>query len=400
MRKIILILTVVISSICANAQIDTAAMRQYLMTHESKTELIDKCRNRIFEAIIDNDRSKAEGLMFFAKTEYETNKLKAMSQDELWLLAIWVRNYQLAATEMVLDSLTIEEYKNKANIFKYSLFPLLADSIHVNNAFYRNDIENDESLSESRRDFLLLFIKNFELTRAYKSSEAINDACDEYLALHPMSEHETFVRNLIRYKYINTRPTFEFRISGGAASYSGNFGNLLNTGFAIDFYAGLSFHNFVLNGGTMLLCGKLNDDLDFERAAMKKGERTENMFWGVNAGCRIPIFYDFSVTPTLGVGWLTLLPGDKAREKNEDLRRAEIKGAKPQPVIGVEVCYEMECGVVEMPKGGYQQLILSPSLRYTYMPVKFNSPTLKTTGAAHTITLGLKYGFEKLRRDY
>ena len=396
MRKIILTIIVAAGSICASAQVDTAAMRQYLMTHESKTEMIEKCRTRIFEAIIDNDRTKAEELMFYARTEFENDKLKALSQGETWLLAIWLQKYQLAATEMVLDSLTIEQYQKRANRFRYSIFPLLEDSIYVNYDFYKRGIENDESLSESRRDFLLLFVKQYDPNRR----EMLNDASDEYLARHPLSEHEAFVRNLLRFKFINTRPTIEWRIIAfGAAFYSGDFGKLIETGTAMNMYLGLSHRNFVLNGDMSLLTGNANEDIDFGNVVMRDG-RTENMLMSINAGYKIQLPRQFSVTPTVGLGWFILYPDDKNRKKNEDLEHAKIKGAHVQPVVGVEVCYDYKCGVVDVPNRGYQQLVLSPSLRYTYMPVEFDSPTLKTSGSAHTITLGVKYGFEKLRRDF
>ena len=399
MRKIILTIIVAAGSICASAQVDTAAMRQYLMTHESKTEMIEKCRTRIFEAIIDNDRTKAEELMFYARTEFENDKIKALSQGETWLLAIWLQKYQLAATEMVLDSLTIEQYQKRANRFRYSILPLLEDSIYVNYDFYKRGIENDESLSESRRDFLLLFVKQYDPKAKGDRREMLNDASDEYLARHPLSEHETFVRNLLRFKFVNTRPTIEWRISCGAAFYSGDFGNLIDNGFAMDMYLGLLYRNFVLNGDMGFLTGNANEDIDFGRAVMRDG-RTENMFWGINAGYKIQLPRQFSVTPTVGLGWLTLYPDDKNIKKNEDLKRAEIKGAHVQPVVGVEVCYDYKYGVVDVPNRGFQQLVFSPSLRYTYMPIEFDSPTLKTSGSAHTITLGVKYGFEKLRRDF
>ena len=400
MRKIILTIIVAAGSICASAQVDTAAMRQYLTTHQSKTELIDKCRDRIFEAIIDNDRAKAEELMFYARTEFENDKLKALSQGETWLLAIWLQKYQLAATEMVLDSLTIEQYQKRANRFRYSIFPLLEDSIYVNYDFYKQGIENDESLSESRRDFLLLFIKQYDPKAKGDRTEMLNDASDEYLARHPLSEHEAFVRNLLRFKFINTRPTIEWRIIAfGAAFYSGDFGKLIETGTAMNMYLGLSHRNFVLNGDMSLLTGNANEDIDFGNVVMRDG-RTENMLMSINAGYKIQLPRRFSVTPTVGLGWFILYPDDKNIKKNEDLEHAKIKGAHVQPVVGVEVCYDYKCGVVDVPNRGYQQLVLSPSLRYTYMPVEFDSPTLKTSGSAHTITLGVKYGFEKLRRDF
>lgn len=398
MKKIILILIVTVSSICANAQVDTAAMRQYLTTHPSKTELIEKCRNRLFEAIINNDRAKAEELMYYAKTEFETDKLKALSLDEMWLLAIWLRKYQLAASEMVLDSITVEQYTNQTNRFKYNLFPLLADSVSLNSSFYKTDIENDESLSESYRDFLLLFIKNFELLQSSKSSEIINDASDEYLARYPMSEHETFVRNLIRYKFVHTRPTIDWRISAGAVFNQSQFSKLVNNGLAINMYIGLSYANFVLNANIEGTWGSVNDDIDFNGAILKKGEKSSNENYGINAGYTIHCPYSIAITPTLGIGWFRLVPGEKAQEKNEDLIKARIKG-KIQPVIAVEVDYEIEFGLVANRKGLYDQLIFSPSLRYSYMPINIDTPTLRTSGAIHTVTIGLKYGFEKLRRD-
>ncbi len=403
MKKTILILCVLAGSLCANAQVDTAAMRQYLMTHQSKTELIEKCRDRLFEAIINNNRSKAEELMYYAKTEFETNKLKALSLDEMWLLAIWLRKYQLAASEMVLDSITIEQYRTQANRFRYNLFPMLADSLSVNNDFYRQDIENDKSLSESHRDFLLLFVKDFEYAAPSirTESEKMNNACDEYLSHHPMSDHETFVRTLMRYKFVHTRPTIEWKLfSLGAAFYSGDLGRLLDNDFSLSTHLGVSYCNFVLNGEMGAVCGRINDDIDFGEAVMRTDYRTFNTFWGINMGYRIQLPYNFAVTPTLGAGWITLSPDEKTIEKNQDLKRAKIKGAHAQPVVGVEVNYEVRFGLVANQKGGYQQLIFSPLLRYTFMPVEFDSPTFKTSGAIHTVTIGIIYEFEKLKRVY
>ena len=399
MRKIILTIMVAAGSICASAQVDTAAMRQYLTTHQSKTEMIEKCRDRIFEAIIDNDRTKAEELMFYARTEFENDKFKALSQGEVWLLAIWLQKYQLAASEMVFDSLTIEQYRKRTNPFKYSIFPLLVDSLYMNYDFYKQNIENDESLSESGRDFLLLFVKQYAPQTKGDRREMLNDASDEYLARHPMSEYETFVRNLIRYKYVHTRPTIDFRVSAGAAFNQGQFGKLMNNGLAVNMYFGLSYANFVLNANIEGAWGNVNDDIYFNDAILKNGGKSSSEIYGINAGYSIHCPYSIAITPTLGIGWFRLAPDEKEQEKNENLKKARIKG-KMQPVIAVEVDYEMECGLVPNRKGRYNQLILSPSLRYSFMPVNIDSPTLKTSGAIHTVTIGLKYGFEKLRRDF
>ena len=212
MRKLIIVIIAAVGWQFTNAQVDTAVMRQYLTTPPSKTEMIEKCRDRIFWSIICNERAKAEELMFYARTEFENDKLEVLSQGEMWLLAIWLHKYQLAATEMVLDSLSIEQYQHQDNHFRYDLSPLLADSIQVDFDFYWQDIENDESLNDSHRDFLLLFINLFE-NPGNQSVEIMNDASDEYLALHPMSEHEAFVRHLLRHKYKNIGPSIEFGFS-------------------------------------------------------------------------------------------------------------------------------------------------------------------------------------------
>ena len=392
MKKIILTLIVAAGSFCASAQVDTAAMRQYLMTHESKTEMIENCRDRIFWSIICNDRAKAEELMFYARTEFENDKLKALSQDEMWLLAIWLHKYQLAATEMVLDSLSIEQYQHQDNHFRYDLSPLLADSIYVDFDFYWQDIENDESLNDSHRDFLLLFINLFD-----QSVEIMNDASDEYLDLHPMSEHEAFVRHLLRHKYKTIGPSIEFGFSCGGTFYSGNIGKLLNNDFAMNMYLGLTFHNFVLNGEMGFLYGMANEDINFGDAIMKDG-RTKNMFFGISAGYKIRLPYRFVATPTFGAGWVTLYPDAKSIKEDSRLQDSEIKSAHVQPVIGVELCREYPNNYMIYQEGKINLHILFPTIRYTYMSAKFK-PQFKANGTIHTVTIGLKYQFFKVKRD-
>lgn len=401
MRKIVLILIVTANSICANAQVDTAAVRQYLTKHQTTTELIEKCRDRIFDAILCNDRAKAEELMFYARTEFENDKIKALAQDEMWLLAIWLQKYQLAATEMVLDSLTVAQYQNQTNRFRYNLFPLLADSLQMNNDFYKRGIENDESLSESRRDFLLLFIKIFDNLNSNKSAETMNAASDEYLDRHPMSEHETFVRNLLRYKYKSIWPALDLGVSIGEVFYSGDFGKFLKNDFAMNMYLGMAFANFVINGEVGFPCGKLKDDVDFGNLIAEPGDRTSNMFFGVSAGYKIYLPHQFVLMPTLGAGWVTLNPDTKTNsKKNKSLGVAEIKSAHVQPVIGVEVCREVLGNLIINLEGKlFRDMFFLPTLRYTFMPVKFNSPRFKTQGSVHTVTIGLKYRFERVKRD-
>ena len=396
MRKLIIVIIAAVGWQFTNAQVDTAVMRQYLTTPPSKTEMIEKCRDRIFWSIICNERAKAEELMFYARTEFENDKLEVLSQGEMWLLAIWLHKYQLAATEMVLDSLSIEQYQHQDNHFRYDLSPLLADSIQVDFDFYWQDIENDESLNDSHRDFLLLFINLFE-NPGNQSVEIMNDASDEYLALHPMSEHEAFVRHLLRHKYKSIGPSIEFGFSFGGAFYSGKIGKLLNNDFAMNMYLGLTFHNFVLNGETGFLYGMANEDINFGDAIMKDG-RTKNMFLGISVGNKIRLPYRLVATPTFGAGWVTLYPDARSIKGDTKLRDSEINSAHVQPVIGVELCREYPNNYKIYQEGKINVHILFPTIRYTYMSAKFDSPQFKN-GTIHTVTIGLKYQFFKVKRD-
>jgi len=396
MRKLIIVIIAAVGWQFTNAQVDTAVMRQYLTTPPSKTEMIEKCRDRIFWSIICNERAKAEELMFYARTEFENDKLEVLSQGEMWLLAIWLHKYQLAATEMVLDSLSIEQYQHQDNHFRYDLYPLLADSIQVDFDFYWQDIENDESLNDSHRDFLLLFINLFE-NPGNQSVEIMNDASDEYLALHPMSEHEAFVRHLLRHKYKNIGPSIEFGLSFGGAFYSGKIGKLLNNDFAMNMYLGMTFHNFVLNGEMGFLYGLANEDINFGNAIMKDG-RTKNMFLGISVGNKIRLPYRLVATPTFGAGWVTLYPDARSIKGDTKLRDSEINSAHVQPVIGVELCREYPNNYMIYQEGKINVHILFPTIRYTYMSAKFDSPQFKN-GTIHTVTIGLKYQFFKVKRD-
>ena len=226
----------------------------------------------------------------------------------------------------------------------------------------------------------------------------MNVASDEYLDRHPMSEHETFVRNLLRYKYINIWPSIEFGLSFGGAFYSGNIGKLLDKDFAMNMYLGLAFQNFVLNGEMGFLCGMANEDINFGNAIMKDG-RTENMFFGFSVGYKLRLPYRFVATTTFGAGWVTLYPDARSIKRDTKLRDSEINSAHVQPVIGVELCREYPNNYMIYQEGKINVHILFPTLRYTYMPAKFDSPQFKAIGTIHTLTIGLKYQFFRVKRD-
>ena len=400
MRKIILLLIVAASGFCASAQVDTAAMRKYLTTHQSKTELIEKCRDHIFDAIVANDRTEAEKLMYYARTEFETDKYKALSLDEVWLLAIWLQKYQLAATEMVLDSLTIEEYKKQSNRFNYSLLPILADSLHFHNDYYRSGIENDKSLSESRRDFLLLFLKDFELPESDESTEIMNNASDEYLSQHPMSEHDAFVRNFIRYKYKDLGPTFGFGLNLGAAFNNGKLGDLLKSGFYGGTNIWLAYANIVVGLELASHYGKLRDDLDFGDATLEKGEGTSNLAVSFNAGYKIHCPYGFAATPMLGIGFFSIMPDSEAKDRNENFKNTDID-SKWGPVMTLQISYENAVtSFLEKPNGNFSKFSFYPAIRYSYRPIHIDSRNVNCQGSMHTITLGIRYEFGSIRRDF
>ena len=135
MKKAFILTILIVASQNIVAQIDTAAIRKSLMTESTRSELIQKCRGRILDAISESDRDRATELMLYAKTTFDDDNYQTFSPDEFWNLAIWLRTYKMASSEIVLSPVTGEIFNRHQNKLDMFLLTVLQSKISNDSTF-------------------------------------------------------------------------------------------------------------------------------------------------------------------------------------------------------------------------------------------------------------------------
>jgi len=416
MKKAIILISLTIASQIAIAQIDTAAIRQFLISEPTRSELIQKCRSRITKAVTEGDRDRAAELMFYAKTTFEDDNYQVFYPDEFWDLAIWLRKYKLAASEMSLfDSISAAQFNNHINTL-YGLHYLLRNQINSDKEFFEKDICSDSSLTSCERDFLLLYLKrdfthlgraslrstpsavteldsllidtnNFEIW----DSEAMNSASNNFLEQYPASQFELFVRNFLRHEYKKSGFMYGGHAGLGAMIVKGDLNEILSGAFNVQLGFNGSFKRIVVGAEINLSAGhKVRENFLGNDAFYEEGLKITGVYPCFYLGYRFS-YRSIMLLPSVGYGGFRIEPVDD--EFKDCAERSSWA-----PVLSIEAAYETN----EIYRYDSYALrnILAFGLKYSYHPVKFEFRDGDYSGVTHTISLVYRKTAGKSKRIY
>lgn len=392
-----IIMTLLICKI-AHAQLDTAAMNKYLLSKPSKSELIQKWRSRTIEALVDGDKNKVEELIFYAKMDLEDTHYKAMLPNELWNMAIWLRKYDLAISEMSNYGFDSGNSKPLYN-FNPTLYYLATDSIYVNKQYYIDDITSCDSIASADRDALLLYIE--WMFSKKNNTKEINKKCHNYYNQYNSSQLTPFIKTFIHYEYKSIAPTIGVRLGLGAAIYTDDLGKALSNDFIGDFDLYVGYKNIFFDSHFSVQGGSTKQDIAWESGIMEKDERTSNNFFDINLGYRINLPYGIELTPSFGLGDFILSPSEKAKSNNTNLHECHYT-SKPEPVLSVELGIHTFPNLTEYSSndGHFINNNLAFTLKYTYRHANIDRPYFQCSGNIHTITIGYKIEMNWVKRVY
>lgn len=392
------------------AQIDTADIRKRILAESTRSELIQKCRSRIVNAIECGDRDLATELMFYAKTTFDDDNYQTFTPDEFWNLAIWLRKYKLATSEMALfDSISAARFNTHKNMLNTDLLFLLRDFICSDSLFFDNDISSDTSLTSCERDFLLLYVKNLKHLPTYRvfdgtlfnesdffNPDTLNVRSNEFLLQYPGSQFDPFVRNFLRYEYKKS-----VLMNGGAAYFGailvgGDAHDKISGGFGVGIDLNLSYKGVVAGVQLSISSGhKSRDEFHGTDGAIYD--------YGVKFDGVSPNFYigywflyrGISVLPAIGYGGFRLEVDSS--EGNENLKGCYVK-SDWGPVLSVEIGYGNK---IFAPTDTYVSSgRMALGLRYSFQPVNIHLQDGDISGAIHRVTLCYRISAGKLKRVY
>lgn len=406
MKKLILLMLSVLVTESVWSQVNSTDTHELASNENTRSELIQKCRNSIVDAIIEGDRDKATELMLYAKTTFDDDNYQTFTPDELWDLTIWLRKYKMAASEMAQFSLSAKQIERNKTPFVSNLLHFLKDSICNNIVFLESDINSNISLTSCERDFLLLYIKNFKRIPTYEKSngtlmnnsgffnpDSLNISSNEFLKQYPGSEFEPFVKTALRYEYKKKGLMYGCAVSFGTASVEGDSINILSGSVCVGVDLNLSYNNIVagvqMNISTNHKCQVFFQESDGTRymAGAELFGISPNFYLGYWFR-----YHELSILPSIGYGGFRL-----DENSMSEVVTGYLKSDR-KPVLSLEVGYGKPIFVPADNHVSSGRMALG--LRYSYQPINFHLMDGDISGVMHRVTLCYRISAGKLKRVY
>ena len=232
---------------CLTAAAQDVASVQVLsqpgLQHVGKSELIAQARTRLMDALLADDREVMQYQFFYLANGLEDDHYQPLFFHEKVLLACLIGRHDVAIDAInLLDSLSQlppKQYSPRVYPEDNRLWGAVLDRAHPQLASVYEGIARS-ALTDEEKAVLYLTVKKMMETdevaflyREEDKQEELNRECDTFLAAHPHSRYEHFVRDFARQV---VKPTwgFGFNIGGGYSVHTGELGE------AIRGYGGLS----------------------------------------------------------------------------------------------------------------------------------------------------------------
>ena len=408
MRKLILLMLSVLVAECVRSQDNSTATHELASNENSRSELIQKSRDSIVDAITVGDRDKATELMLHAKTTFDDDNYQTFSAVEIWDLTVWSRKYKMAASEMVRFSSSVKQSEQNKKTYSSNLSQTLQDSICSNISFFVSDINSDASLTSCEREVLLLYIKNLKRIPSYEkrngtlmnhsgifNPDTLNVLSNEFLQQYPGSEFEQFVRNTLRYEYKKSKLMLGGAVFFGTASIKGVAYDYLSGGtVCAGWDVNLSYNSIIAGAQTNASAGHdYGTHSEYEKPV-------EVYIFSPNFYIGYWLLYrGISILPSVGYGRFRLKENAVLVGKNGELEN--LKSSRSpywKPVLSVEVGYGKPIFVPTNTHVSSGRMAFG--LRYSFQPIDIHFLNGVLSGAIHRVTLCYRMSAGKLKRVY
>lgn len=208
-----------------------------------KSEQIAQSRTRLMDALLADDQEVMQYQFFYLVNGMEDDHYQPLLFHEKVLLACLIGRHDLAMREIArLDSISQlppKQYSPRVYPQDNRLWGAILDRVHPQLGSVYEGIARS-ALTDEEKAVLSFTVKKImetgEVAFLYQTEdrqEELNKECDAFLAAHPHSEYEHFVRSFARQVF---KPAwgFGFQIGGGYSAHTGELGQ------AIRGYGGLS----------------------------------------------------------------------------------------------------------------------------------------------------------------
>lgn len=297
--------------------------------HVGKSELIAQARTRLMDALLADDQEVAQYQFFYLANGLEDDHYQPLFFPEKVLLACLIGRHDVAMREIArLDSLSQlppGQYSPRVYPQDSKLWEVVLGQAHARLGQLYDGIARS-ALTDEEKAVLTLTVKEVMETgeeaamfHEEDKQEEVNEACDAFLAAHPHSEYEHFVRSFLR---IRTKPAWGVGLhwGGGYSAHTGELAGSIPGYGTFSFGLEVSYWRLALEIWGNLGTYRTRDSFLFaDQATWPEGTSASPINFSFDLGFRAVDAPRWTLTPFVGYGRLECTPSNATIEDYPDL---------------------------------------------------------------------------------
>ena len=284
---------------------------------QSKSEQIRKGREYLLEKFLERDFDKVKEIKDYL-LELETDDYKSFAFFELWHIFFWTQEFDaLTASFRQVDSAFAARQEKT----------VIPPRDQLREQLYRRSVEDEHllrfnlkeaKLSTEDEDFLNLYLDWDLKPIDEKNLEKNNELADQFLANHPDSDYEWFVRHMIRKVYVDKNWGWGMGMDLCSGFSTGSFARPIG-GLGLSFDVLYKKLDFML--GYDVVFGKTIADVPYTISSVphvyEKGRQANLIVWYANLSYRMWEKKHCRLAPFVGVGGVAeSYPSDQIQESD------------------------------------------------------------------------------------
>ncbi len=383
----------------ANAQ-DNNIKNEILSYTDTVNDIISKGRKLLTDKLMEDDLVKVRQVKDYLVTN------KTVNQDHIVFYAIefslilyWTKEYKELLTNILSYDSVNKSTSNKIRPSNDQCYIRIAEKTNNSKQQVLQFLAGSD-LSETDRDFLRLYLDN-NLSRAKGitiTRDSLNKMANNYLAKHPGSKYEDYVRKFIRYE-VDTRWGYGFEYFSGYGFFTGNltknYSNTVPLGIAFD----IQYKNWILYLRDFIGFGETKTDIPYSNGIWSRNSQTRVYLPEASVGYVALDNRRFKIAPFIGIASADIGPTSNDLNAQPSLQNVDM-GFSRTYTFGLNGDIKLgktktRSNTAKALKGQWFARI-----RYAYNMPKFELRYPGVTGNFHYITIGFGAFEKRNKRRY
>lgn len=369
---------------------------EILKYKDEKSETILKGRKLTLDKFMENDKVKVIELLEFLQKQ-ENEDYLAFYPSEKWLLYYWTQQYQQVLKDVQdFDSTYMGRMNRQVKPQRDLLLIKIKEKLfqqrnEIKQQILQSDLnEEDKNFLALNFDYLLFSYDNKEITQ-----DSLNIFSNKYLQKFPHSNFDKYVRQYIRYEFVQSKWGLAFEFFSGYGIFTDNlekkFKNNIPIGVAFD----ICYKNFALYLRDYIGFSRTKDSILFKDGTWRKDAQVRVFLPEASLGYTTIDSRLFKVAPFVGISSTDISPTDYDKKKYPEYENVELAFTTTY-TFGLNLDFKLGKFKKKKPEPSYGFV----RVRFAYNKPQFNWKYNGFDGDFYYLTIGVGGLARGNKRDY